>query len=193
MSSFSTKSSCKPSRGMMYRGGLKELYLKHTRKSLRKTALTQDKIAPVCASSYNWANLKFLVICSTTSSSSFCDRWVSIWPSETRSSQLTASGNPQPGRSLMKRQPRRARFYKLLPDGQEDVLPLHPCTISHPSRYDTQDHKGCHARQNPGCMVSERHSLSWSTRMHPPTCVWKQSRATVAVSLTKAQVREGMG
>jgi hypothetical protein len=193
MSNFSTKSYCRPSRGMTYRNGRKELYSKHTRKSLRKRALTRDKIAPVCASSYNWVNLKFLVICSTTSSSSFCDRWVSIWPSETRSSQFTASNNPQRGRSLMKRQSGRARFYRLLPGGQEDVLPLHPCTISRPSRYDTQDRNDCHERQNPGCMMSERHSLSWSTRIYPPTCVWKQSWATVAVPLTKAQVREGMG
>jgi hypothetical protein len=178
---------------MMYRSGRKELFSKRTRKSLRKTALIQDKIAPVCVSSCNWANLKFLVICSTTSSSSFCDRWVSIWPSETRSSQLAVSSNPRRGRSLMKRQSRRGRFYRPLPGGREDVLPLHPCTISRPNRYDTQDRNGCHERQNPCCTMNERNSLCWSTRIHPPTCVWNQSQATVAGSLTKAQVREGMG
>lgn len=192
MSNFSTRSFCEPNRDPTYKGGQKERYSKHTRKSLRKMALTRDRIGPACAPFCSWVNLKFLVICSTTNSSLYCDKLASIWRSETTTRRRIITSKLRQSRSWTTRQSRGGCFYRFLPSDQEDVLPSRPCTMSRLSRYDNQDPNDHLEHLNLDCRMNEDYFFR-RRRTYLHKCFWKQIRLSIADSPTEARIREGMG
>ena len=177
MSSFSTRSSCEPSRGMMCKNDRKELYSKRMRRSSRRTALTPDRTALVCASSYSWANLKYRVICSTINSSFCCARLAFDWPLEMTNCRLrTISQLRQKRRQMTRRS--RGRSCQPLLSRDLDGHPSHPCTMSRMSRCDKQDLIHYLEHQNLACRMKARHLLCCNNGTHPRTRSKRRSRIT---------------
>lgn len=193
MSSYSTRSCCEPSRGMMFRSDQKELYSKRMRRSLQRMIWTRDKIAPVCASCCSWANLRSRVIYCTTNSSLFCDRWASASPLETTILRLMTSNKLQGNYTRRTRRMRRERFCKSLLGGQEDERPSARCTISRLSRYDKQDRDDYLEHQNLDCMMNKHPYPRCKTKSERRTHFWNRNEADSVDSPTRAQVRKGMG